>query len=446
VTADVLAATLANHGLHADEQAAKQRLFATVLRAFHEQIGGEATDAWWIPGRLEVFGKHTDYCGGHSLVGTVPRGFVMLARARSDLVIRMIDARRQDRFEVTAAAAGAPQALTGWRNYANVVVGRLTRNFPGASLGADIVFASDLPSASGMSSSSALMVGLATTLGTLAGLDERPEWRDNIRSPQDRAGYYACIENGLSFGTLKGDAGVGTHGGSEDHIAIVCGAAGQLSAWTFLPIRHVGTAPVPDDWTFVVGASGVAADKTGTARESYNRLSREARTLLDLWNRHEPQQPSLRAALHSSSDGGERLRRLLERDDVNDPVKPDLDRRLSHFLREDARIPHVLDAVRSGDKGALSRLSAVSQADAETLLRNQVPETIALASSARALGAFGASSFGAGFGGSVWALIECDRAAGFAEEWLSQFRRQFPERTAAVTFLARPGPPVTRVG
>jgi galactokinase len=297
-----------------------------------------------------------------------------------------------------------------------------------------------------MSSSSALMVGLATTLGALAGLDERPEWRDNIRSPQDRAGYYACIENGLSFGTLKGDAGVGTHGGSEDHIAIVCGAAGQLSAWTFLPIRHVGTAPVPDDWTFVVGASGVAADKTGTARESYNRLSRDARTLLDLWNRHEPQQPSLRAALHSSSDGGERLRRLLERDDVTDPVKPELDRRLTHFLREDARIPQVLDAIRSGDKEALSLLSAASQADAETLLRNQVPETMALASSARALGAFGASSFGAGFGGSVWALIERDRGTAFAERWLARYREAFPARGLATAFVARPGPELMRIG
>jgi galactokinase len=445
VTADVLAATLVKHGLHADEHAAKQRLFATVLRTLHDQIGGEATHAWWIPGRIEVFGKHTDYCGGHSLVGTVPRGFAMLARARSDFVVRMIDARREDRFEVAAAEDAPPPALTGWRNYASVVVRRLTRNFPGASLGADIVFASDLPSASGMSSSSALMVGLATTLGTLARLEQRPEWRDTIRSAQDRAGYYACIENGLSFGSLEGDAGVGTHGGSEDHIALVCGVPGQLSAWTFVPIQPVGTAAVPDSWTFVVAASGVAADKTGAAKESYNRLSREARTLLALWNRHEPHQPSLRAALQSNSDGPERLRRLLERDNTTSAIKSDLDRRLTHFLHEDPRIPEVLDAVRSQDRERLSRLSNASQADAETLLRNQVPETVALAASARALGAFGASSFGAGFGGSVWALIEREAAATFAESWLAGYRNVFPSRSNATTFVARPGPPLTRI-
>ena len=42
------------------------------------------------------------------------------------------------------------------------------------------------------------------------------------------------------------------------------------------------------------------------------------------------------------------------------------------------------------------------------LLGNQVPETIALARAALAHGAFAACSFGAGFGGSVWALVEGD--------------------------------------
>ena len=51
-------------------------------------------------------------------------------------------------------------AFTGWRHYVDVVARRLAANFPGAPLGADIVFASDLPRASGMSSSSALVVAI----------------------------------------------------------------------------------------------------------------------------------------------------------------------------------------------------------------------------------------------------------------------------------------------
>ncbi len=289
------------------------RLHDVVADAFTAFAGGQAAQTWWIPGRLELFGKHTDYCGGHSLVGTVPRGFVGLVRPRPDERVRLLDARRGDRVEIDAPAEGSADAaaaiesITGWRRYAHVAVRRLRRNFPGAALGTDFVFASDLPSASGMSSSSALVVGIVNALVERGGLRERREWRENVRTDTDFAGYLACFENGLSFGSLAGDGGVGTHGGSEDHVAIVCGAARELSLWQFVPIRGAGRAVLPPAWTVVIAASGVAARKIGAAREQYNSLSQRARTLLDLWNGDEQPQPSLSAAVSSDPTAYDRL-------------------------------------------------------------------------------------------------------------------------------------------
>jgi galactokinase len=370
----------------------------------------------------------------------------MAACARKDHIVRMFDARRGEQLEAASGADDEPEReVTGWRNYATVVVRRLARNFPDASIGADIVFASDLPSASGMSSSSALMVGLATARVAVSALDDRVEWHDNIRGLDDQAGYYACIENGMSFGSLAGDQGVGTHGGSEDHVAILCGEPGHVSAWRFVPIHHVASPAVPDDWTFVIAASGVAADKTGAAKESYNRLSREARTLLDLWNAHESRVTSLRLALSSSDKPLERLEHLVQAAPFAGTTAADLGRRLRHFVREDARVLEATEGLRNADLPRLSALTDASQADAETLLRNQVPETIALARSARDLGAFAASSFGAGFGGSVWALVNRGAALAFQERWLNSYRQEFPSRTNASAFIARPGPPLTRL-
>ena len=160
------------------------------------------------PGRLEIFGKHTDYGGGHTLIAPVPRGFALVARPRSDAVVSLHDASRRQDFVVDTRhgedlptsrqrlADQRPDPTTsgpnGWRRYALTVVRRLARNFPGAALGADIVFGSDLAPASGMSSSSALMVALAATLVRLARIDERPEWQANVASAADAAGYYAC--------------------------------------------------------------------------------------------------------------------------------------------------------------------------------------------------------------------------------------------------------------
>lgn len=435
------ASVLEGHGLDARDTPSRAALFEMVLQAFRSAVSDEPAHAWWVPGRIEVFGKHTDYCGGRSLVGTVPRGFALAARRRDDGVVRLLDAGRGEDFAVDGAAG---LAVAGWRNYAQVVVRRLARNFTGAVPGADIVFASDLPSASGMSSSSALIVGLAEALVTLAGIRDLPAWQEHIRGPLDAAGYYACIENGMRFGTLTGDSGVGTHGGSEDHLAIVAAAARQLSAFSFVPITHLATVSLPEAWTFVVAASGVAARKTGEAREAYNRLSREASALLALWNRHEQPQLSLRRALDSSPEAPARLRELAGRE-PGDFAAAGLDRRLRHFLGEDARVAAATEAFRQADAGRLSRLAEETQAEAESLLRNQVPETTALAHSARALGAFAASSFGAGFGGSVWALVEHQDADAFADRWIAAFRAAFPARTGAAVFVAATAPPLTRL-
>src|SRR4029453_7421174 len=114
-------------------------------------------------------------------------------------------------------------------------------------------------------------LGTAATLIRLSGLRDHPEWRANIGGPVDEAGYYACIENGRTFGLLAGNAGVGTHGGSEDHAGMVCGEPGAMTAFSFVPMRRLHSVRLPPEWEMVVATSGVAAEKTGAALEPYNR-------------------------------------------------------------------------------------------------------------------------------------------------------------------------------
>ncbi len=417
MTGRALAAALVERGLDPLELPAKEAIFDLVLAAL---VPDDAPRfAWWVPGRLEVFGKHTDYAGGRTLVCAVPRGLGVVASPRPDGVVHVVDARRREDVTlppVTGDATGAHE-YTGWRHYVEVVARRLARNFPGAPIGANVVFASDLPRAAGMSSSSALVVALATALVRVAAIHTRPEWQANIRGSLDVAGYYACLENGLGFGTLAGDAGVGTHGGSEDHAAILTGVAGRVTAFRFVPMQQLSNAEVPHDWRFVLAPCGVPSEKTGSAKDAYNRLAEGAQLLLGLWNRFESPASSLGAALVSDASAEKRLRHLVSQAQVPGWSAAALEKRLAHFVREDARVPDALAAFKTADAAAVARLSAESQSDAETLLGNQIPATIALARAAREQGAFAASSFGAGFGGSVWSLVERDKAASFAERW-----------------------------
>src|SRR5690606_21720501 len=92
-----------------------------------------------------------------------------------------------------------------------------------------------------------------------------------------------AVENGMSYGALGGEAGVGTMGGSEDHTAILCARSGSLVQYSYAPVRFEGAVAMPAGWTFVIGSSGVRAEKAGAQLENYNRLAAAPRRLVQLW-------------------------------------------------------------------------------------------------------------------------------------------------------------------
>jgi galactokinase len=265
----------------------------------------------------------------------------------------------------------------------------------------------------------------------------------SIRTREELAAYLAAVENGQPFAAFSGGAGVGTLGGSEDHVAILCSRAGFLSQYSYCPIRLEREIPFPQNYTIVIGVSGVKADKTGSARDAYNRASLAARKLLDLWNRAtERNDPSLAAALSSEPNALARFQHILRGQAGLASTVQALLNRHSQFTEESNEIvPAVGDALRALDMERLGALVDRSEFLAETLLANQTPETIDLARSARELGAAAASAFGAGFGGSVWALVPSARAHEFSDSWAHRYRTQHPDRANASEFLlTRPGP------
>src|SRR5262245_10034625 len=223
----------ARAGFDSGDAASRAALVDEAVAAFRQTTGHRPAWAWFVPGRIEIFGKHTDYAGGRSLVAAVPRGFAVVAGPRPDGIVSAVDARWRVSMEVRP---GDPRKFGGWASYVAVVTRRLASNFPGAGLGATIVFSSDLPRAAGLSSSSALVVGIATALARRADLSDRPEWRAALPTTFDLAGYLGAVENGLSFGALAGTRGVATHGGSEDHTAILTCLSNRVSAYSYIPV------------------------------------------------------------------------------------------------------------------------------------------------------------------------------------------------------------------
>jgi len=443
---DVAARQLTAAGFAAGAAQTRAELFALAADNLTQRglAGDSPVLARFVPGRIEVLGKHTDYAGGRSLLAAVERGFCMVAVPRDDCTVRLWskDAADLADFEIDV---DLQPTIGHWSNYPMTVARRIARNFPGELRGAEMAVASDLPIASGMSSSSALMVTCFLTLADINHLVDRPEYQADIHSPEELAGYLGAVENGQTFGGLVGDAGVGTFGGSEDHTAMLCCRGGELSQYSFCPVKFERLVALPDDVVFVVASSGVVAEKTGAALELYNRTSRLTSAVADLWRAETGRDdPHMAAAVAGSADAVRRMRDVLSRAEYEGFTAADLQDRFEHFYAESEEIiPAAGDALAAGDLARFGELVGRSQHLTETKLRNQVAETIFLAASARRCGAIAASAFGAGFGGSVWSLVARDAAEDYTTEWRRAYHEAYPPRAEKSSFFATQAAPAS---
>ena len=417
------------------------RAALAALRAGEPQPQSVGEVAFWVPGRVEFLGKHTDYAGGRSLLCAVERGICIVVAARKDRRLRITDARAGETIEARMDQNAVVRA-GHWSTYPITVARRIARDFGEPLVGADVAFASDLPQASGMSSSSALVVATFLALADVNGLRERAEYRRLFPSPDHLAEYLGAVENGYSYEGFAGDAGVGTFGGSEDHTAILCARPAQLVQYSFCPVRFERVVPLPTDHELVIAYSGVTAEKIGAVREHYNRLSQATQELAAQWRdttgRDEATLGDIVASAPEAAD------RILS---MGRNAQSDLHDRLSQFVVESTElIPCAGDALLRGDLAELGALVDRSQAGAERQLRNQIDETIWLVREARSSGAVAASAFGAGFGGAVWALVRAADAETFRAKWAHGYAARFPSAArGAEFFVTRAGPAATRL-
>ncbi len=396
--------------------------------------------ALFVPGRIELFGKHVDYGGGPSITCAIGEGirgeFEVLDRPVLEVEDRTTGRRARVPLK-RSAHAGRSHGAT----YVVAVARRLARDFAPLKAGVRVWTESTLPRSAGLSSSSAFVTLLVLAVAEANRLMERRAWRDHLSDRLALAEYCGAVEMGGRYGPFAGDAGVGTRGGAQDHVAVLCNEAGHVGAFRYLPAERAGRARFPETWSIVVGVSGVRATKTGGARDDYNRASDLVRDLLALWNREMRRaDPSLASAIRSSPAAYERLVDLAR----NAGDAPWYLARLEQFRAETERIvPAALRAFDAADGVALGRLAVESQQRAETALRNQVPETMFLARAAMACGAHAASAFGAGFGGAVWAVTATAQVPELVRRWSAEYARSFPERAAKAQWIPlRPGPGV----
>jgi galactokinase len=463
-----------------------------VADIFHERFGdrtsGNKPILVSVPNRVELLGKHTDYQGGTTFLLTGPKNFFAIVVPADDGVSELINADSALGRTTLRIDGYIPEVLEigVGGSYTKKVVERLSRNLESADLpplrDVKAVFIGDVPFGGGTSGSSSKVIADFFIFTAASGLLKCGDFRNTILENGIKAGirfnqtevddftlalsmYIAHYENGLDFGDLTGDRGVGTFGGSEDHTAILLGEKNRLLLCRYCPTEVLQKPDTFSGYSIVVAYSGKAAQKTKEAMKKYNNLSDLAGRAVEALNRiHCTRFPLLRD-FYAELDQENRAQAARE-DVLRHTGNSELADRVFQFYTEETLIKKAVFPVVNGGQNVSTETDTVSGGESYThahkgtegvtdkkgrgttnagirdfgtliteshelsrkYLKNIEPEIDQLVHLALDLGAAGATGFGAGFGGSCYALVPEGGPTGSGEEFARKWERCYLDR------------------
>lgn len=359
-----------------------------------------------IPGRINLIGEHIDYHNLPVLPIAIQRRVQLAFHPNTDRCARI----ESDGYGARQRSLDAPPSACfppgDWGNYVRAAVQIAASHWP-INLGIDAAVTSDLPAAAGLSSSSALLIGITLALLSI----------NRVR---------------LGFDELMnifpdGEQLVGTRGGGMDHAAILGSRAGAALLIRFAPLATT-PVPVPHQWAFVAAHSLTTAEKSGAARLEYNSRREAGASALNKTGF-----PSFRDALarYTAPELAEIARNAcLSQLELGSFL---------HVISEAERVEQAVKAMTCGNEAEFGRLLIASHASLRDHLQVSNNSLDELVECAMRCGAAGARLTGAGFGGYVIILCRLeDRERMCAGLIRSFFSRRPGFNPEAHLFFAEP--------
>jgi galactokinase len=354
------------------------------VRLFQERFGAPPDALALAPGRINLIGEHTDYNEGFVCPAAIDR-FVAVAARRTPGYSELISEQLGHGEPFDAAKVEIGQ-VGGWSKHPAAVAWALSemgfRELPNLQA----LVHSDLPVASGVSSSAALEVAFGAVWNHLERLD---------LEPMELAEVAQTAENRF----------IGVQCGLMDPAASALGRKGH-ALFMDTRTREVLYPPVPKRLKIVLC-------DTGTPRELADSAYNERRHQCELAAKAMGV-PSLRDATLELLEA-----RAHEMDGL-------VYLRARHVITENSRCQSFAEALESGND---LRLGVLMRASHESLRDDYEVSTDELNRMAEACwhapGCTGARMTGAGFGGACVAFV----IAGSLSEFLRYARRQYKEKT-----------------
>jgi galactokinase len=376
---------------------------ADLRTAFEARFSADPPFLSRAPGRVNLIGEHTDYNDLPVLPMALQREVRIALRPREDGIVRLentLDEFPTVRFEVSPAIEPSPPGH--WGNYVKAPANELARRFA-VWRGFDGVVMSDVPVASGLSSSSALVNAVGLALAHVNEVDVEPLALADIMADAERY--------------------TGTRGGGMDQAISLAAKADHAALIDFAPLRmrHV---MVPPDWCFVVADTGVRAEKSGRVQTTYNVRRAECEEALQVVvaavveRAVRPTPPQGYPALIRALGHGGAL-------ELGEAVlEANLARRFRHVVSEASRVRDARAALRNAEIMDFGDLMDASHGSLRTDYHVSSVELDELVALAKEGGAAGARLTGAGFGGCIVALADRSTVGGVLDSLTSGYYEQ----------------------
>ena len=150
-----------------------QEVYDKVVSEFAAKFGGQPDKVAYAPGRIEVLGNHTDYNEGYVFSAAIDKGTFFAASKADDTKITLVALDMGETYECDVNAVAPLKEGMTWANY---VLGTFNYLFDGkpvsAGKGFKAVFGGNIPLGAGLSSSAALEVATALSLGAIYGIEK----------------------------------------------------------------------------------------------------------------------------------------------------------------------------------------------------------------------------------------------------------------------------------
>ncbi|MFH1612357.1 MAG: galactokinase [bacterium] len=358
---------------------------------FKKTFGKGSVKTFRCPGRINIIGEHTDYNNGYVLPINIDKEMYLCVRKRKDKIVNLHSLNYTQKIKFSLNEKIIYEKNDGWANYIKGCI-KILQDQGYKFTGVDLLYSSNIPIASGLSSSAAIEVITCFCLSSIFNLKI-----DKLKIVK----MCQLVENKF----MKIDSGI------MDQFVIIFSKKNKS---LFLNCKNYKFELINFDFKDV----NIVITNTKVKRElvfsEYNKRCLECQQGVKIFKKHFK---NIQSLSDISIQNFEQYKNFLP-----EIIK----KRCEHVIYENERTKKAVEYLKNENIIELGKLLNQSHNSLKNLYEVSLQElNIIVEESMKIEGVFGSRMTGAGFGGCVISLVQKDKIEEFIKKISEKYKKKF---------------------